>query len=96
MIFLFGISIYSLYLYIMNTLVNNYKQIYDSIHGFIWISNLSYEIINTPYFQRLKSLKQLGPCHFVYPNATHTRFEHSIGTYYLAGRILKMYKKWNK
>lgn len=76
----------------MNTLVNNYKQIYDSIHGFIWISNLSYEIINTPYFQRLKSLKQLGPCHYVYPTATHTRFEHSIGTYYLAGRILKCIK----
>ena len=68
---------------------NSYKQIYDCIHGFIWISDIACKIIDTPSFQRLKKLKQLGTCHYVYPTATHTRFEHSIGTYYLANRVLK-------
>lgn len=73
----------------MNNLVKNHKQIYDCVHGFIWISNYACKIIDTPYFQRLKQLQQLGTCHYVYPTAIHSRFEHSIGTYYLAGRILK-------
>mgnify|MGYP000407944423 CR=1 FL=1 len=40
-------------------------------------------------FQRLRNLYQLGTTNYVFLGAIHTRFEHSIGTYYLAGRILK-------
>lgn len=69
------------------------KRIYDCIHGFICISNLACEFIDNPFFQRLKFLRQLGTCHYVYPSAVHTRFEHSLGTYYLADRVLKCIKK---
>jgi HD superfamily phosphohydrolase len=71
----------------------NYKQIRDSIHGYINISNYACEIIDTPQFQRLRYMHQLGTCYFVYPTATHTRFEHSIGTYHLANKILSNIKK---
>ena len=76
----------------MVEIIESYKQIYDSVHGYIPISNLACLIIDTVHFQRLRSLHQLGTCHYVFPGAVHTRFEHSLGTYYLAGRIIKCIK----
>jgi HD superfamily phosphohydrolase len=46
-------------------------------------------MIDNKYFQRLRYISQLGTCKYVYPNASHTRFEHSIGTYYLSKKLLK-------
>ena len=63
---------------------NPSKQIYDPIHGFVDVTPLMRKIIDTPEFQRLRYLKQLGAVQFVYPSATHTRFEHSIGVSHLA------------
>ena len=74
-------------------IITNYKEILDLVHGYIKISDLATKIIDTPYFQRMRYIKQLGMCYLVYPNAVHTRFEHSIGTYYLAGRLLNNIKK---
>ncbi len=64
------------------------KQIYDPIHGFISLSPLMIKIIDTPEFQRLRDLKQLGATYFVFPSATHSRFEHSVGVCFLAGETM--------
>ena len=63
-------------------------EIYDIIHGKITIDPLAKRIIDTEEFQRLRSIKQLGCCNYVFPSATHTRFEHSIGVYHLACKYI--------
>ncbi|XP_039502783.1 uncharacterized protein LOC120458974 [Pimephales promelas] len=67
-----------------------HKIFQDPIHGQIALHPLLVKIIDTPQFQRLRNIKQLGGTYLVYPGATHTRFEHSIGAAYLAGRLLKV------
>jgi len=56
----------------------------------IAITPLMKEIIDTPEFQRLRELKQLGGTYFVFPSATHTRFEHSLGVSYLTGELMNV------
>jgi hypothetical protein len=63
------------------------KVIRDSIHGDIFLSELEFDLIDTPEVQRLRRIKQLGMTYLVYPSANHTRFEHSLGALHLAGRI---------
>ncbi|MHA1187350.1 MAG: HD domain-containing protein, partial [Candidatus Heimdallarchaeota archaeon] len=58
-------------------------------HGYIFIDSLSKQLIDTPYFQRLRRIKQLSGSEFVYPGANHTRFEHSLGVSYLAEKMTK-------
>lgn len=68
-----------------------YRQ-YDNIYGEITISNYAKTITLHPWFQRLKDIKQLGPLHFKFPHADHSRFNHSIGVAYLArlaGTVLR-------
>jgi HD superfamily phosphohydrolase len=62
--------------------------IYDNIHGYINIDNIASSIIDTCIFQRLRNIHQTGVLYLVFPTATHTRFEHSIGTYYLAKKLI--------
>lgn len=69
------------------------KSIGCNIHGHIKVSNLALKIIDTPEFQRLRDIKQLGLCHYVFPGATHTRFSHSIGVYYLASKVVEKLQK---
>ena len=69
------------------------KEIFDPIHGFISITPLLQRFIDTPEFQRLRDLKQLGATYFVFPSATHTRFEHSLGVCHLVDIILNELKK---
>jgi len=69
-------------------LVVNYKKIHDSIHGYISVSNYACKIIDCKYFQQLRNKKQLGTAYYVFPNAIHSRFEHSIGTYNFASRLM--------
>ncbi|XP_038659612.1 deoxynucleoside triphosphate triphosphohydrolase SAMHD1-like [Scyliorhinus canicula] len=60
----------------------------DPIHGHIEMHPLLVRIIDTPQFQRLRFIKQLGGLYFVFPGASHNRFEHSIGVGYLAGQLV--------
>jgi HD superfamily phosphohydrolase len=66
------------------------KLIRDAVHGDIEMGPLEVEIIDTPEFQRLRGIKQLGTAYLVFPSATHTRFEHSLGTSWMAHRILEV------
>ncbi|MEM4272582.1 MAG: HD domain-containing protein, partial [Candidatus Bilamarchaeaceae archaeon] len=59
----------------------------DPVHGNISLSEFEGRIIDTPQFQRLRGIRQLGMTYLVYPGAMHTRFEHSIGTMHLASLI---------
>ena len=70
-------------------IIPDYKLIHDSVHGYISISNIMCMVIDSKQFQRLRKLKQLGACCYVYPNAVHTRFEHSIGTSHIANKMLE-------
>jgi len=63
---------------------NKKKIINDPVYGFIDIgSDLLYDIIQHPYFQRLRRIKQLGLTSYVYPGAVHTRFQHALGALHL-------------
>lgn len=64
-----------------------FKKIYDSLHGFIRLTELEKELIDTLPFQRLHFIRQLGTAYLAYPGATHTRFEHSIGAMHIASSI---------
>jgi HD superfamily phosphohydrolase len=67
---------------------------FDIIRDPLWnnvrVDGLAMELIDTPAFQRLRYVRQLGWVYLVYPGATHTRFEHAVGTYHLARRALAL------
>ncbi|MGB9729460.1 MAG: HD domain-containing protein [Thermoprotei archaeon] len=68
------------------------KVVRDPIHQNILLTDLDIKIIDTRPFQRLRKIKQTGMVYLVYPGAQHTRFEHSIGTRYVAEQILSTLK----
>ena len=72
-----------------NKRIGKSKVFNDSIHGHIAIDPACVLIIDTPQFQRLQKLLQLGPTQWVFPGATHKRFAHSIGVCYLAGKFVE-------
>jgi HD superfamily phosphohydrolase len=57
------------------------------VHGFIGLTELERDVVNHPAFQRLRRIKQLGWTDYIYPGASHTRFEHSLGVMHLASRL---------
>lgn len=70
---------------------HNPKQhvIFDPIYGFVKINPIEWEIIHSPFYQRLRWIKQLGFSCYVFPGAEHSRFGHSIGVMNNASRILE-------
>jgi HD superfamily phosphohydrolase len=63
------------------------RVIRDEIHRDIFVPASHAAVIDTPEFQRLRSIQQLSTCEYVFPAATHNRFAHSLGAYHLAGRL---------
>jgi uncharacterized protein len=68
----------------MSETLKRHKILNDPVYGFITIpGDLIFSIIEHPYFQRLRRIKQLGLTDFVYPGALHTRFHHALGAMHL-------------
>ncbi|KAL9401135.1 hypothetical protein Peur_004984 [Populus x canadensis] len=68
------------------------KKVRDNVHGNIYLDPLSLKFVDTEQFQRLRDLKQLGLTYMVYPGAVHSRFEHSLGVFSLAGEAVHRIK----
>lgn len=73
------------------------KQLYkrkifnDPVYGFITVpDDFVFKIIEHPFFQRLRRIKQLGLTHMVYPGALHTRFHHAMGAMHLMGEAIEV------
>jgi HD superfamily phosphohydrolase len=66
---------------------------YDNIHGNIRVPPLLRAVIDTPQFNRLRSIKQLGLASLVYPSADHNRYTHSIGVMHLADEFIVHLRK---
>ena len=73
--------------------INKLKILNDPIYGFITITNpLVYDLIQHPYFQRLRRISQMGMSYLVYPGAHHTRFHHALGCMHIMQKTVQVLK----
>ncbi|MEO4005415.1 MULTISPECIES: HD domain-containing protein [unclassified Flavobacterium] len=71
--------------------INKLKILNDPIYGFITIPNtLIYDLIQHPYFQRLRRISQMGMSYLVYPGAHHTRFHHALGCMHIMQKAVQV------
>jgi HD superfamily phosphohydrolase len=76
------------------------KRIRDPVHGLISfdqaneVDRIAWRLLNTPEFQRLRRVKQLGVSEFTFPGATHTRLSHSIGVFHVARRLMTVAERY--
>lgn len=74
-----------------NSSTNKLKIINDPVYGFIKIPyDIIFDLIEHPWFQRLRRIRQLGLTHNVYPGANHTRFQHAVGAMHLMGQAIEV------
>ncbi len=80
-------------------MANHTQRIRDPIHGLIVfdekndVDMLAWSLLQTPEFQRLRRIRQLGVSEMVFPGATHTRFAHSIGVYHNARKLMRVVRR---
>ena len=69
--------------------MNKRKIFNDPVYGFVRFPfEFLYDLIDHPYFQRLRRISQMGLSHYVYPGALHTRFHHALGALHLMTRAI--------
>ena len=68
-------------------MLTGFKVIHDSVHGSVRVWDLYLKLLERPEMQRLHHVHQLGLAHLVFPGANHTRLEHSLGTFFIAGKM---------
>jgi len=76
-------------------MVGHNRVVRDNVHRDIVLDDDISRLVDTRTFQRLRDVKQLATCHYVFPTATHTRFVHSLGAQHLAGVLLEHLEKVN-
>ena len=69
--------------------LRNKRIIYDVLYGFIPITEWEEKIINSPFFQRLRWIKQLGFANYIFPGAEHNRFSHVIGVMHSMDQMIR-------
>src|SRR3989454_6808253 len=70
-------------------------EIRDPVHGYVKITEVERDLIDSPFIQRLRRIHQLAGAYLVYPGAVHSRFEHVVGTMNVAGAIAESLSKRN-
>ena len=69
------------------------NRIYDAVYGYIELEDIEFKLVNSPIFQRLHWIKQLGPLNTVFPSAQHSRFSHSVGVFHIVSKMVEALKK---
>ncbi len=69
--------------------MKNGRIIFDPLYGFIRLTETEYRIIQTPFYQRLRWIKQLGFSNYIFPGAEHNRFAHALGVMHMADQIVR-------
>lgn len=68
-------------------------EIRDPVHGYVRLTEVEKDLVDSPYVQRLRRIHQLAGSYLVYPGAVHTRFEHVVGAMHVAGQIADQLSK---
>ncbi len=67
-------------------------RIFDAVYGYIELNDVEFKLVNSPLFQRLHWIKQLGPLYTIFPSAQHSRFSHSIGVFHIMKKMIDRLK----
>lgn len=73
--------------------MKNGKIVFDPLYGFIRLTDTEYKIIHSPFYQRLRWIKQLGFSNYIFPGAEHNRFAHALGVMHMADQIVRAIEK---